>query len=167
MSTAAVILAAGGGTRWTGSGHKLLIDFRGRPLVTWSIEAADAASLDELIVVAGAVDLTSLLPERATLLRNADWASGQAGSVQVAIAHATLVGHEAVLLGLADTPMVPSSAWRSVADQAGDLVTATYEGEWRPPVKVARRLWSELPATGDGGARSLLLGRPSLVVEVA
>jgi nicotine blue oxidoreductase len=167
VSIAAVILAAGGGTRWTGSDHKLLAEFRGRPLVTWSIGVADAAGLDELIVVGGAVDLSHLLPEGATLLRNDDWASGQAGSVQVALAHATRVGHDAIVLGLADTPMVPTSAWRTVADDPGDLVTATFGGERRPPVKVVRRLWPELPVSGDGGARSLLAGRPSLVVEVA
>ena len=167
MSTAEVILAAGGGTRWTGPGHKLLADFRGRPLVAWSIEAATTAGLDELIIVGGAADLSALLPEGATLLGNDGWESGQAGSVQVALAHAARVGHGAIVLGLADTPMVPASAWRSVADNPGDLVTATFGGERRPPVKVAQRLWPELPVSGDGGARSLLAGRPSLVVEVA
>jgi nicotine blue oxidoreductase len=120
-----------------------------------------------LIVVAGAEDLSDLLPEGATLLVNDGWESGQAGSVQVALAHAASVGHDAIVLGLADTPMVPTSAWRAVADQPGDLVTATFGGQRRPPVKVAQGLWSELPVSGDGGARSLLAGRPSLVVEVA
>ncbi|MBC8194954.1 MAG: NTP transferase domain-containing protein [Acidimicrobiia bacterium] len=167
MSIAAVILAAGAGTRWTGSGHKLLADFRGRPLVSWCIEAADAAGLDELIVVGGAVDLSGLMPAGATLLTNDDWASGQAGSVQVALAHSTRVGHDAVVLGLADTPMVPTSAWLAVADDPGDLVTATFDRERRPPVKVAKSLWPELPVSGDGGARSLLASRSSSVVEVA
>ncbi len=167
MTLAAVVMAAGGGRRWDGDGHKLLADFRGRPLASWAIGAAGAAGLDELVVVTGPVDLDDLIPEGVTRLHNPGWAEGQATSMQVALAHARRVGHGAVVLGLADTPLVPASAWRAVAAQPGDLVTATFDGRRRPPVKVAGALWSDLPLDGDEGARVLLAGGASPVVEVA
>jgi CTP:molybdopterin cytidylyltransferase MocA len=71
-----------------------------------------------------------------------------------------------MVVGLADTPGVPAAAWRAVAGMPGDLVCATFGGSQRPPVKVAARLWDELPVTGDEGARPLLRWRASETVEV-
>ena len=167
MTIAAVVLAAGGGSRWDGDGHKLLADVRGRPLAAHSIDAAAAAGLDELVVVTGAADLASLLPASATVIHNPDWADGQAISLQRAVAHCRAVGHEAMVVGLADTPGVPAEAWLAVAGQPGDLVCATFDGRRRPPVKVAAHLWDELPVSGDSGARLLLRWRASEAVEVA
>jgi len=145
----------------------LLADFRGRPVASWAIDAAADAGLDELIVVTGAVDLSGLVPGGATVLDNPAWSDGQAGSLQVAVAHAGKVGHGAVVVGLADAPLVTVEAWRSVAATRGQLVVATFDGRRRPPVKVARGLWPELPTAGDAGARMLFGSRASLVVEVA
>ena len=56
MTTAAVVLAAGGGTRFAGDAHKLLAPLRGRPVVVHAVSAALDAALDEvLVVVAGRV----------------------------------------------------------------------------------------------------------------
>ena len=116
MTIAAVVLAAGGGTRWDGEGHKLLADLDGRPLAAHAIDAAEAAGLDELVVVTGAADLSGVLPAAATIVHNPDWDAGQATSLQLAVSHCRATGHEAMVVGLADTPGVPAAAWRAVAE---------------------------------------------------
>jgi molybdenum cofactor cytidylyltransferase len=164
VSVAAAVLAAGGATRF-GDGHKLVAPFRGRPLFEWALEAALEAELDETVVVLGAIDLE--LPEGVTALRNDQWATGLASSLAVAVDAARLAGHTAIVVGLADQPMVPSSAWRAVAAARDTpIAVATYDGVRGNPVRLDSSVWDDLPRTGDAGARVLMRYRPELVREV-
>ncbi|MGH9087277.1 MAG: nucleotidyltransferase family protein [Acidimicrobiales bacterium] len=166
--TAAVVLAAGGGSRFAGDGHKLLAPFRGRPLVAWAVAAAAEAGLDEVVVVSGAVDLTGALPAgEVTLLDNPDWADGQATSLGVALDWCGRQGHGSAVVGLGDQPLVPASAWRAVARApGGPVVAASYSGQRRNPVRLDQAVWGLLPVDGDEGARVLMRRRPELVHEV-
>jgi molybdenum cofactor cytidylyltransferase len=166
MSIAAVVLAAGGGTRFEGAEHKLLAGFRGRPLVSWALSAAAGACLDEVAVIVGAVNLGVAVPESVRVIENPDWASGQASSLQAAVSWAVERRHEAVVVGLGDQPLVPSSAWAAVAASASPVAVATFGGQRRPPVRLDRSVWSLLPTVGDEGARVLMKERPDLVSEV-
>lgn len=167
MSTAALVLAAGGGLRYAGLGHKLRMVLRGRPLVSWALEAAAAAGLADLLVVTGAERLDDLLPAGAVALANPRWDEGMATSLAVGWQAAAERGHDAVVVGLGDQPFVPASAWRAVGAASGVLVTAVFAGRRRPPVKLAAEVWPLLAETGDEGARGLMRRRPSLVSEVA
>ena len=164
MTVLGVVLAAGDGSRF--GGPKLLADFRGRPLVTWAVDAALAAGLDEVAVVTGGQDLSAVLPEGVTEVPNLRWAEGQAGSLQAGIAHADAAGHDAVVVGLGDSPLVGAEAWRAVAAADGPIATAEFDGRRRPPVRLAREVWPLLPTEGDEGARALLRERPDLVAAV-
>ena len=171
MTVAGVVLAAGAGTRFLDDDHhKLTAAFRGRPLVQWAVEAADRAGFNQLYVVTGAVDLSAEVAEvvgsRATILHNPRWAEGQATSLAAAVVAARRDGHRAIVVGLADQPLIPASAWRSVGASAGEVVTATFDGVRRPPVKLERTVWDLLPDAGDEGARSLFRQRPELVSEL-
>lgn len=171
------MLAAGGGSRYAGGGHKLLAPFRGRPLVAWAVTAAAGAGLDELVVVTGAVDLAAAVADAPggdpgggdlTLLHNPGWANGQASSLRVALDWCGRQGHGAAVVGLGDQPLVPSSAWAAVARApGGPIVAATYGGQRRNPVRLDRDVWPLLPVDGDEGARALMRRRPELVGEVA
>lgn len=166
LSVAAVVLAAGEGRRFRGGVPKLLVPFRGRPLVVWAVEAAVAAGLDETVVVAGAVPLPEL--PGVTVVVNDRWQEGQATSLWAAVAWAGSRGHEAIVVGLGDQPLVPAEAWRRVAAcTAAPIVVATYGGARRNPVRLAATVWPLLPRTGDVGARTLMAERPDLVCEVA
>jgi molybdenum cofactor cytidylyltransferase len=163
MTTAAIVLAAGEGSRFVGATHKLVTPFRGKPLVAWALEAADV--LDALIVVTGAVELP--LPSHARAVPNPRWAEGQGTSLAVGIAAARELGHHAVVVGLGDQPLIPADAWRLVAAAtATPIAVATYGGHRRNPVRLAAEVWPLLPTDGDEGARSVIRKRPDLVAEV-
>ena len=111
-----------------------------------------------MVVVTGDVELD--VPEA---VPNPRWREGIATSLQVAIAAAG--DADAVVIGLADQPLVPTEAWRRVAAVDAPIVVATYGGRRRNPVRLAREVWGDLPTTGDQGASVLFGERP--VVEVA
>lgn len=188
-TVAAVVLAAGGGSRFGAGladaptavvrfgpegatdggdrpGAKLLAHWRGRPLVTWAVEHAQEAGLAATWVVTGAADLAGVLPAGVEVLPNPDWAEGQATSLQVAIRAARAAGHSAVVIGLGDQPDVSPEAWRAVAGARSPIAAATYSGQRRNPVRLGREVWDLLPRSGDAGARVLMRDRPELVVEV-
>ncbi|MGH9110166.1 MAG: nucleotidyltransferase family protein [Acidimicrobiales bacterium] len=184
----AVVLAAGGGRRFDGASPKLLAPFGGRPLVSWSVEAAAGAGLDRVLVVSGAVDLRPAFDDLVssarsgaspgdrpvpaapvTVVVNEDWEQGQASSLRVALGWCRRQRCRAAVVGLGDQPLVPSSAWRAVATAgAAPIVAATYGGRRRNPVRLDRSVWPLLTGDGDDvGARALMGRRPDLVHDVA
>ena len=171
VTVAGVVLAAGGGSRFAGSGGtepKPLALLDGRALVDHALAAASAAGLDEVILVDGGTELSDRVGPGVVVLHNERWRDGIATSLQVAVAHAQTRGHRAIVVGLADQPGIAVEAWQALA-QAPDeppIVVATYEGRRGNPVRLAAAVWGLLPVTGDEGARALMRRRPELVREV-
>jgi CTP:molybdopterin cytidylyltransferase MocA len=164
--TAAILLCAGGSSRFTGGQSKLLAPFRGKPLVSWALEHVTASGLEETLVVVGPVDLSGLLPDGVVVVDNPTWADGQASSLQAGIAAASDRGHDVVVIGLGDQPLVPPEAWAAVAGTDSPIAVATFDGQRTPPTRLHRSVWSLLPTDGDLGARPLMQARPDLVQEV-
>jgi nicotine blue oxidoreductase len=138
-------------------------------LVGWAVDAAIAAGFDETVVVQGAIELADELPASVTLLTNRRWSDGQAGSLGIAVEHARSRGHEVIVVGLGDQPLVGAGAWRAVAAAAPEppIAVASYGGRRGNPVRLPSTVWSLLSFTGDEGARQLMRRRPDLVGEVA
>lgn len=153
-----VILAAGGGTRWDGEGHKLLAPLRGRSVVEHAMRAATASGLGPVIVVTGAVEIP--IPEdlidQILPAVNPRWNEGQSTSLAVAVQRADELGGDAIAVGLGDQPGITPAAWNAVALSASSLAVATYGDRRGHPVLIAREHWGELPDAGDLGARDLL-----------
>jgi CTP:molybdopterin cytidylyltransferase MocA len=166
MTTAAVLLAAGGGTRFRGRGHKLRAVLGDRTVFEHALDAVLGAGLDEVIVVEGAVGLHDLVPEGIAHVVNPRWQGGIATSLHTALDLAARRGHDAVVVGLADQPHVTSEAWRAVATSDAPIAVASYGGRRGNPVRLAASVWDLLPEDGDEGARALMRERPDLVTEV-
>lgn len=164
--TAAIVLAAGGGSRFTGPTHKLLAPIGDRTVIEVALDAVLAAPFDDVIVVTGAIDLSHVLTGTVIEVHNPSWADGQATSLAAGVDRAASLGHDAVVVGLGDQPGVGTAAWTRLANSSGLLAIATYDGRRRNPVRLSRAIWPLLSRTGDEGARTLVRTRPDLVVEV-
>jgi len=169
VSAAGVLLAAGRATRFRPPGAKLRAPLEGRPLAAWALSAlASAQVLEARAVVVGADRLEGLVPAGIEVLVNSAPERGLASSLAIALDWARGLGVDALVVGLADQPLVVASAWDAVAcaPVAWDLAIATYAGARANPVRIARRVFDELPRVGDAGAR-VLVGRAGIsVIEV-
>lgn len=167
MTTAAVVLAAGGGSRFSKGGgdtHKLLAPFMGWNVVSWAMLSAVSARLDAVYVVVGAVDVPAI--DGVTFVKHPFWNEGLSSSLNAGVRAASRDGHTAVVVGLGDQPLVVGESWRQVAEAGGTIAVATYDGRRGHPVRLDRRVWPLVPERGEGGAALLIRRRPDLVVEV-
>jgi molybdenum cofactor cytidylyltransferase len=167
----AILLAAGGGSRF--GGGKLLAQFGGRPLVLAALDALATAPVDETVVVLGAnaEEMRRICePYDVRTVENPEWEQGQSTSVLAGL-RALSAEALAVVVLLGDQPFVGAEAvGRLVAAFEGGarIAVATYGGRRRNPVLFSREVWPllEEELAGDEGARSLLRRYPGLVVEV-
>jgi CTP:molybdopterin cytidylyltransferase MocA len=168
---AIAVLAAGRGSRLGGDVPKPLVELRGRPLVSWALEAATGSGLRPVVLVVGHRGdvVGDAATEGVMIVRARRWRRGIARSLRAALKALdpwAQVG--AVCIGLADQPLVGADAYRRLADAyrgGAALAVATYGGQRRNPVLLARPVWGEARRLdGDVGARALM-GREG-VVEV-
>lgn len=163
MTVAAALLAAGRSSRFAG-GAKLRARFAGRLLYEWALQAALDAGLDGTYVVTGATELS--LPDGVTAVPNPEWSRGQATSLAAAVEAVRRDGHRALVVALADQPLLEPSAWRAVAETTAPIAVATYAGRRGHPVRLERSVWPLLPEEGEAAARVVMAEHPDLVVEV-
>jgi CTP:molybdopterin cytidylyltransferase MocA len=171
VTTAAVVLAAGGGRRY--GMPKALVEYDGSLLVERAVRTAREVC-DPVLVVLGAraVDVWQQADlDGATVLANRDWETGMASSLRVGIEG--LRGWpgriDAALLLLVDMPGMTAGALRRVAEHAAPdaLAVATYDGVRAHPVLIGREHWAGVveTATGDEGARRYLAAHGVLEVD--
>jgi len=182
VETAALLLAAGGGSRFKGTDPKLLSWLAGKPLIWFSLSSALAAAPEALIVVTGALDLAAQAEKLGRMQReaieelidhpavieqpNPRWQEGMASSLSVGVEKARELGAQAVAVALGDQPLVPPSAWSALLSCPAPLAMAGYGARRGHPVRIGRKYWDELPRTGDTGAKALLSRHQEDVVVV-
>ena len=135
----AVVLAAGAATRFGAPKQQLLL--------SEVLARLAAAPIDEIIVVAGAHELST----EATLVACPEWERGPGASLRCGLA-ALGSEIEAAVVVLADGPdLAPEAvarvieAWRS---GDSDLVAASYDGVRGHPLLLARAAWRDVPDEG-------------------
>jgi CTP:molybdopterin cytidylyltransferase MocA len=140
---AAVVLAAGAGSRFGGPKQALLL-----PEV---LRRVRESSVDDVLVVTGAHPLETDV----RVVRCPEWELGPGASLRCGLA-ALDEEVEAGVVVLADGPdLSPAAIDRVVAawgDGVGEIVAASYGGDRGHPVVLARSVWSRIP---DEGARAL------------
>ena len=168
MTVAGLLLAAGAGRRF--GGPKALIFFAGELLVERGQRLLLEGGCDPVIVVLGAA-AEQVEPHVRRHVVAPDWETGMGASLRAGLTAAAAGSATAVVVALADQPRVGAAAVVRLreAHAAGAVAAvATYAGQPRNPVLLARSTWVEVAAlaTGDSGARAWLRARPELVVEV-
>lgn len=161
-SVAAIILAAGRSSRM--GSHKLLLPFRGRPIVNWVLAAACASQADPVIVIIGheaeKID-AALRAERWFLAIHNPWyVEGMSTSLRIGLA-ATRKDVDGAIILLGDQPLVTAEIINAmIAESAREpdaIIAASYEGRRGNPVLFPRQYFAELDtSTGDEGGRSVL-----------
>lgn len=161
---AVLLLAGGRATRF--GGGKLLQDLGGKPLGFHAAENLAALDLPIRIAVHGTdtPDLAALgfspLP-----LDPAD--APLSRSIGIGIGAAEKAGADAVLIALADMPLVPTRHFRALIDAFnGDCTATQVNMRAMVPAIMGKRYFSALgQLSGDRGAQSLLWGKSVVVLS--
>jgi len=167
---AGVILAAGDSKRFPEP--KQLLNWQGKALVWYAVRAALEGGLNPVVVVTGASGdevRKALAGEPVEFVGNPEWAGGQSSSMQVGL-EAVHDRAEAVVMLLADMPMVEAALVRALVDayvESDALIVAPRVGERRGnPVLFTQATTPDLLAVeGDRGGRALIGSLPTRWVD--
>ena len=168
---AVVVLAAGAGSRYRGTRHKLSEQLGGDSVLVRTLRNAIASEMSVVLVISEA-----LIAEAKGLVAPADmvvvdarsqasWGMGDSIAAGVSM-HASATGW---LVLPADMPLVKPSSLRAVADALDQqpIAFAQHRGRRGHPVGFGAELFSELVMLrGDEGARRLLARYPPAAVEL-
>jgi nicotine blue oxidoreductase len=164
-----VVLAAGRGVRFGGDTPKALTPLHGRPLVAYVLDAARASGCAPVVLVVSDERVASAAGSGVEIVRNDAPERGIASSLQCALRRFEAdTAVPAVVVGLADQPLVGTEAYRRVAhsyDEGATLAFASYDGVRGNPVLIGRPYWAEaMELAGDEGARVLFRRHPGVAV---
>ena len=173
MSTAAVVLAAGGSKRLGRT--KQLEPWGETTLLSHVVARTREFPVDEVWVVLGH-DAERILDETdlgdAYVVENLEWEEGIASSLRVVLDALTRLSRaEQVLIVIGDQPDVPvetvETLMASHAKEGRPVTLPKYRYNWGNPVLVDRSLWARLMSLeGDEGAKRLWQAHPEWVNEV-
>lgn len=161
MELRAVILAAGASTRM--GGQKLLMPFRGRPMIEYAVEAA--THWKPLVVAGNDVAAHLARHPGVQIVPNDDPKRGMAHSL--ALANQAVGGDASLIVLLADKPLVTAELIAAVCEQSGDADVAfprnPQTGEPGHPVLFSPRARAKIALLPDGDSLRLLRDDPALV----
>lgn len=172
-SFAAVVLAAGSGSRF--GGGKLLADYRGAPLLHAALAAARAAPVVSITLVTGAdaeaiAACARAFDAQVRLVHAADHAEGMAASLKAGVASldVDVVG---AFVFLGDMPRVPHAVLALLGEavaKGAPAAAPVFGGRQGHPVVLGKGLFGEVAGLqGDVGARPILqrLGASLVLVD--
>jgi molybdenum cofactor cytidylyltransferase len=170
----AIVLAAGRSTRM-GASNKLLMRWRGKPLVAHAVEQLLASSVTTVVVVTGYQEdqvRAALSDLSVTYVSNPRFAEGLSTSLIAGIA-AVPSDADGAMVALGDMPRIDAAlidslitAFRPAEGRA--ICLPVFAGKWGNPVLWARRYLDDMAElSGDVGAKGLLQANLNAICEVA
>jgi molybdenum cofactor cytidylyltransferase len=170
----AIVPAAGMSTRL--GRNKLLLPFKGQPLIAHAVDTLMASKVDEIIVVLGheADQVRAAIGDKGVrLVENPDYRLGLSTSVRAGFA-AMSVQTTGIMIYLADQPLLESGevdflihALAEAAKANKSIVVPLYRGQRGNPVIVKATYKASLLAiTGETGCRRLIKQNPDQVLTV-
>lgn len=173
MSTAAVVLAAGGSSRLGRT--KQLEPWGDTNLISHVLARTAEFPVAEVWVVLGH-DIERILEESdlgdAYVIENLEWEEGIASSLRVALDALTRLSKcDQALVVIGDQPGVPvevvEQLFASHGKEGRPVTLPKYRYTWGNPVIVERSLWPRLMSLeGDEGAKRLWQAHPEWINEV-
>ena len=173
MFISALVMAAGASARMQ-SEHKLLLPWRGKPLLAHAIDHLLQAQVAEIVVVLGhgAARVQAALKERPVrFVLNAHYADGLSTSITAGVASVSTHA-EAVLICLGDLPLVTASEIdhlikRFLAATHATIAVPTYKGRRGHPVLFdIRHRAAMLQLSGDAGCKTIIKQHGHEMLEV-
>ncbi|MEX2547733.1 MAG: nucleotidyltransferase family protein [Chloroflexota bacterium] len=164
--TAAIVLAAGRGTRF--GGGKMLAEINGRPMLQHVLDLAAHTELDPVVVVLGedadAIEAATAW-RRELRVRNDDPGRGISSSLKLGLE--ALGDSDRVLILLGDQPNLTVGQLRQIVDAgraSRPITVPRYRGRPGNPVLLERSVWSMAGALdGDRGMSQLFSANSPLV----
>ncbi len=167
---AGVVLAAGFARRM--GRQKLLLDFKGKPVVRWSVEAI-LPHVGDCVIVTGEDDAALRIALAGLAVRftvNPRPQDGQGSSIAVGVA-ALKPWTAAAVIVLGDQLRTPGDVLPALiaahTRSHASIVAPSYRGTRGTPVLFSSEIFPELRALrGDEGARAVVAARPERVEVV-
>jgi molybdenum cofactor cytidylyltransferase len=171
MKTVALYLAAGMSRRM--GKDKLSLPTKAGPVGSLAFGEVIRSRVDHILLITKSESVLDWMPERFTnepevtrwtQIPSPDAWKGQAHSISEGVLQAELHGANAILILLADQPLVSEEMinaalelFEDPAKPATDIVITSYEGLYAPPVVFSSRLFSDLlRLKGDEGAKRIV-----------
>ena len=140
MKTAAIVLAAGAGTRMKSDKPKVAHEVLGKPLVNWVLDAAEEAGIERLVTVVGhkREQVIPLVEDRAEIVVQEE----QRGTAHAVLScSGALAGFEASLLvSSGDCPLITSETMKALIDmrESNDAAVVVLTMEMADPTGYGR-----------------------------
>ena len=140
MQTAAIVLAAGAGTRMKSDKPKVAHEVLGKPLVAWVLDAAEEAGIERVVTVVGhkREQVIPLVQDRAEIVMQEEQRGTAHAVLSCSDALADFEGSLLVLSG--DCPLITSETMKALIDmrESGDAAVVVLTMEMPDPTGYGR-----------------------------
>ena len=165
MRTAAVIQAAGKGSRFHSNQYKLLTDICGQPLIVRTLQPVLEVGFDEIVVVIGAHadEMRNVLVDYPVkIVENKKWETGQSSSLCTGV-NAIINSSDRACLMLGDQPYLKAETLRALVKESdgypNDIIVPFYKNMRGNPIIIPSCRYRQLLelSHGDHGGKQLLI----------